>query len=60
MHTFGLSMKVVDVDRLATRAERIELGALAHPLDALLVIALDLLDTRRLRQLPRATRHCST
>ena len=47
----GLSVEVIDVDGFAVRAERVELCPPLHPLDAALVVQLDLRDALRLRQI---------
>ena len=47
----GLSVEVIDVDGFAVRTERVELCPLLHPLDAALVVQLDLRDALRLRQI---------
>ena len=47
----GLSVEVIDVDGFAVRTERVELCPLLHPLDAALVVQLDLRNALGLRQI---------
>ena len=46
-----LSVEVIDVDGFAVRTERVELCPLLHPLDAALVVQLDLRNALGLRQI---------
>ena len=47
----GLSVDVIDVDGFAVRTERVALCPLLHPLDAALVVQIDLRNALELLQI---------